>query len=53
MSKISPATLFIVAAILFFFAAIMNPVNRAVYVTLGAVFMILSITRKKKADGSE
>lgn len=52
MNKVPVATLFIVAAVLFFFAAIVNPANRTVYLVLGVVFMILSITRKKKLDGS-
>jgi hypothetical protein len=52
MNKIPVATLFIVAAVLFFLAAIANPANRAVYIALGVMFMILSITRKRKPDGS-
>ena len=52
MKKLPASTLFIVAAILFFFAAMANAANRAVYVTLGVVFMILSITRNKKSDGT-
>ena len=52
MRKIPVGTLFIVAAVLFFLAAIANPANRAVYISLGVVFMILSISRRKKQDRS-
>ena len=51
MKKVPVGTLFVLAAVLFFFAAMANPANRAVYIALGAMFLILSISRRKKEDG--
>jgi hypothetical protein len=46
VKKPPAGTLFIIAAVLFFLAAMVNPANRAVYIAVGVVFMILSTGKK-------
>jgi predicted Na+-dependent transporter len=40
--------LFVIAALMFFFAAMRNPATRSVYVAVGVVFLVIGMSSGKK-----